>query len=396
MSNLDYLQTRIIGHAVAYEQDAKWDGEKYVPIGKKHILLNKSNAVHPQNMARVIARALSNESNYFIDRIAFGNGGTVVDAAKNVTFNPPRDGLNVGDDTWKARLYNETYSENVNDNNISIGQGPGASPSDDPISIPNQSGPGVRSVEDVTLGSTISSVVITVVLNPNEPSGQALSQTSDTNTESNFTFDEIGLYTAGSPPNDTSGYQYVNVGDKRSYSDTGLLPNHTYNFTISRDGGTPHVISVTTPLTGTGGTGLGADEPDGAILYSDLLYILNGSSSQLTSAGVVASITNNIPVQDGGIETYGKLKFTSITSGSTSSILVTDGTTSGLLSSLAGFTAIESPVSGTNAGVRNDPSNPSRERERLLTHLCFSPINKSRERMLTISYTLDVIVSRSV
>jgi hypothetical protein len=394
----DMLSAKVIGKVLAYEQDCVFDTEtnKYIPVGEKHIKIKKTNAVHPQNMARIIARALANEPNFFISRVAFGNGGTVIDVAKNITFNAPRDGLNVGDDTWKARLYNETYSEIVDDNSINIGYGSGASPADDPISVPNQSGPGVRSIEDTTLGSTVSSVVITVVLNPNEPFGQAENQTSDTNTESNFTFDEIGLYTAGAPPDHTAGSQSVIVGGKRNYDNTGLLPNHTYNFQITRDGGTSQVVSVTTPLSGTGGTGLGSNAPIGAILYKDLIDILNLPSGQLFAAGAVASITNGIPTQDGGIETFGMLKFTSLTTGSASTILLVDGVSNGLFAGLTGYAGLQNPIAGTNAGIRNNPSNPTQERERLLTHLCFSPVNKSKDRIFTISYTLDIVVARSV
>lgn len=203
--------TKIIGHGkiVSYDQ-FKYINGKYIPTGPGKIEVDKFNAIHPQNMARVIARALANESNFFISRMAFGNGGTIVDVAQNITFKPPRDGLNPGDNGWEARLYNETYSEIVDDSNISIGSGLGTSPADDPTSIEHVSGPGVRSVEDLTDGSTISSVIIQVTLNPNEPSSQYLSQLGDdTNTESNFTFDEIGLYTSGAPPVNTSGVQYV-------------------------------------------------------------------------------------------------------------------------------------------------------------------------------------------
>ena len=51
-----------------------------------NVLVDKKNAVHPQNMARVISRALANESNYFIYRIAYGNGGTLVDPTGAVTY----------------------------------------------------------------------------------------------------------------------------------------------------------------------------------------------------------------------------------------------------------------------------------------------------------------------
>ena len=51
-------------------------GHLHIEDDLGNVLVDKDNAIHPQNMARVISRALANESNYFIKEIAFGNGGT--------------------------------------------------------------------------------------------------------------------------------------------------------------------------------------------------------------------------------------------------------------------------------------------------------------------------------
>ncbi len=124
-------------------------------LGNTH--LDKDNAVHPQNMARVIARALSNESNFRIHRIGFGNGGSDIDAAFTVTFKSPNDGQPPDTQTWDSRLYNETYSEIVDESNVSLGVDPGSAddrvgiragggsnPDGDPTST-TSAGPGVRS-----------------------------------------------------------------------------------------------------------------------------------------------------------------------------------------------------------------------------------------------------------
>lgn len=388
----DSLSTKVIGHVRIKEHDdyeVLQDGN-IVPKDAGKIVLDKLNAVHPQNMARVISRALANESNYFVHRMAFGNGGTVVDVAQNITYRTPRDGLNPGDNGWEARLYNETYSEIIDDSNVNVGGGSGSSPGDDPTSIEHVSGPGVRSVEDLTDGSIISSVVVTVVLNPNEPSGQVSTQQGEeTNTESNFTFDEIALFTSGAPAANTAGYQRVDVGGKVSNQDTGLTANTNYQFTISVDGGAGQTINVTTPVIGTGD---GTNAPLDAITYGDLVTALNLPGGDLQSVNAVASITDGVPTQDGGSETYGFLQFTSISSGSTSSIALTD---IDLFTNLSGFVGIELAVDGEDAGVRNDPVNPDTERERMLTHLIFAPVLKSADRVLTISYTINVIVARS-
>ena len=76
------------------------------------VLVDKPNSIHSQNMARVLARGLAREANYYIRRMAFGNGGTFRDAAGNLVYNPPNDGR---DGSWESRLYNETYSEIIDD-----------------------------------------------------------------------------------------------------------------------------------------------------------------------------------------------------------------------------------------------------------------------------------------
>lgn len=390
----DELTTRVIGHCVVKEHDYTMKDGTPVISGEGCVLIDKKNAVHPQNMARVFARALANESNYFIHRIAFGNGGTDIDVASNIVYNPPRDGLNPGDNHWEARLYHETYSEVVDDSNLNVGSGPGSNPAGDPETLEHVSGPGVRSVEDLTVGSTVSSVVINAVINPDEPGGQSSSQEGgiegENDLNSDFTFDEMGLFTDGSPQSNTSGYQNVNVGGKESKHDTGLSPNSLYKFGIEIDGGVFTIIDVRTPTVGTGD---GVSAPLNAITYGDLVTILNIPSGDLDSVGVRAAITDDVATQDGGSETYGFLQFESYTSGTTSSIKLTDVD---LFSSLTGFVDIEAPVSGSNAGVRNDPITPDNERERLLTHLVFSPVTKTADRVLSITYTLNIVVARTV
>lgn len=389
----DSLTTRVIGHCLIKEHDYDTVDGQIVLKDEGHVLLDKNNAVHPQNMARVFARALANEPNYFIHRVAFGNGGTEIDVASNILFNPPRDGLNPGDNHWEARLYNETYAEIIDDSNVNIGGGPGTSPGSDPTTIEHVSGPGVRSAEDLTVGATVSSVVINVVLNPDEPKGQVVSQQGTTdgesNTEADFMFDELGLFTPGAPPYNTAGYQDVDVGGKEATSDTGLAPSTQYQFGIAVNGGAPQTVTFITPALGTGD---GIRAPLNAITYADLITILNIPGADLDTAGAFASITDDTPSQEGGSETYGFLRFESNSSGSNSSVSLLDIS---LFGALTGFSEIGNAVSGVNSGVRNDPLNPSQERERMLTHLVFSPVLKSADRVLSITYTLNIVVART-
>lgn len=63
------------------------------------VLLDKHNAINFQNFAFAVANLLANKTEnsdqFFIDKIAFGYGGTVIDANGNITYkNPQVDGVN--------------------------------------------------------------------------------------------------------------------------------------------------------------------------------------------------------------------------------------------------------------------------------------------------------------
>ena len=382
-----------------------------------NVLLDKCNAIHSQNMARVFARALANESNFYVYRIAFGNGGTTTDAAFTITYNDPNDGQPPDVRTWDSRLYNETYSEIIDDASVNIGVDPGSAgpagirpgggsvPSNDPTVIEHVSGPGVRSNE---LGLT-SQVVVYATLNPSEPTGQYLTDVISTSedTESSFSFDEIGLYTTGSPAADSNAYQNIEVGDRTSEDDSGLLASTPYDFWIGVDAdvGSPIHIEFTTPSSGSG-TG-------GEITYGDICEAINtgdigwgfsvdGSpvigSSPLPTGSTIAITDNSLSYPTiTGEQTFGYLKFTSGSVGSISNISVTPGTVNDVFASMNPPTggAILSAVPGSDAGVQNNPVNPSLERERLLTHLIFSPILKAANRTLSITYTLTISIARS-
>lgn len=379
-------------------------------------LVDKCNAVHPQNMARAIARALANESNFWIHRIAFGNGGTLTDAAFNITYNTPNDGQPPDVRTWDSRLYNETYSEIVDDSvtpssllgtdpgsagpNAGTRPGGGADPSGDPASIPHVSGPGVRSNE---LGLT-SEVVVTAVLNPGEPTGQfgTDNQAPSEDTESSFTFDEIALYTTGAPAIDSNGSQDIDVGNRTSEDDTGLLANTAYSFRVTIDGGIEVSIEFTTPASGGSG-------PGGEILYGDLCEAINtgdpawgmSGTTPLPGAGTLISITDTTGGTFStitGAQTYGYLRVTSGSTGALSTVLLQAGTVG-----LDMIASLNPPIGGTildandgmDAGVQNNPVDSDLERERLLTHIIFSPVLKSANRTLTVTYTLTISVART-
>lgn len=400
----DFLPVQVKGH-LKIEDD----------LG--NVLVDKDNAIHPQNMARVFARALSNENNYFINRIAFGNGGTTVDAAFTVTYRTPNDGQSPDIATWDSRIYHETYSEIVNagqtvlnpmlgydpgsaDLNTGVRSGGGSVPASDPVAVPHVSGPGVRSSE---LG-LVSEVVITAVINGDEPRSQFLSDynaaTNQTTAAGDFVFDEVGLYTSGAQAISTSGYQYIDVGNRKSTDDTGLLPGQNYSFNISVDGGTSVTIAFTTPVTGGSGAG-------GQILYGDFCEAINTGASTWGMSGVnplpggstvsITDMTGGTFPSITGAMTFGYLKFESSTSGDASAVDLNGGQTTAFLVSLNPplGSSLVIAVGGSTAGLQNSPTNPTQERERLLSHLIFSPVLKSSNRTLAITYTLTISVART-
>ncbi len=381
-----------------------------------NVLVDKHNAVHPQNIARVITRGLANESNFFVKNIAYGNGGTDINAALDITFNPANDGQTPDIRTWDSQLYNETYREIVDDSDINIGTGIGSA-SGDPTTVEHVSGPGVFSNE---LG-VLSQVTINATLNRDEPTGQIASGTDaqGVNFDNTFTFDEVGLFTDGLPISATAGFHDIETGlpsEVNSDTDTGLVSGRTYEFLITVDGGTQTTITFTVPA----GVGSGVSSHT----YGDLCEIINtGDPSNLWLTGwggtnpLPTSATCSITDLNGnyptliGAQTFGRLRFTSATTGILSTILIENGTTVGsplttvnLFDNEFGLNPSPSTgsdpdddaaVDGVDGGVQNDPVNSSTEAERMLTHITFAPVLKAATRELNITYTLTVAVARS-
>lgn len=389
------------------------DGHCRIVDDLGNVLLDQHNAIHPQNMARIIARALANEPHSSIYRIAFGNGGTLVDAAYTVTYKTPNDGQSPDIATWDSRIYNETYSEIIDegqttlnaalgtdpgsaDLNTGVRAGGGAVPSGDPASVPHISGPGVRSNEQ---GLT-SEVVISCTLNGDEPRGQFTNDTVAVSTETDFVFDEIGLYTQGAPAINTSGYHQIAFGtvSKISTDNTGLLPGTSYSFNITVDGGSLQTISFTTPVGGGSGSG-------GQILYGDLCEALNTNDplwSFLPAAPsatfLITDLTSGTFPSIVGAQTSGYLQVQSPTAGGSSSISLAGTQTNAFLSQINPPSGgqLLTAVPGTIAGLQNAPVTPATQRERLLSHLIFSPVLKTANRTLAITYTITISVARSV
>ena len=140
------------------------------------VLIDKDNAIHPQNMARVIARGLAHEPNSWVYKMGLGNGGTHINASLQISYLPP----NITGTS--ATLYNQTYSEVVDSHDVSVAPGNSVISAASPV-------PAITSI-----------VTCTLELSPDEPAGQATGDNSTTNPDSLYTFDELGLFSLDQPP----------------------------------------------------------------------------------------------------------------------------------------------------------------------------------------------------
>jgi hypothetical protein len=134
------------------------------------VIVDKCNAIHPQNMAYVIAKALSRDSNGYIYKLCFGNGGTFFNSSNQIVYRPPNT---VG----SADLYGLTYEVQVDDQST-------GTPSTNSVASSQSASPAITSI-----------VTITAQLNANEPAGQASADNVTTDPDAPFMFDEVGLKT---------------------------------------------------------------------------------------------------------------------------------------------------------------------------------------------------------
>jgi hypothetical protein len=134
------------------------------------ILVDKNNAIHPQNMALVIARSLSRDTltTPGIFSMAFGNGGTFFNSSGVLIYRPPNT---VG----SATLYNQTYSVQVDDQSA-------GTPATNSVTFAQSTSPAITSI-----------VTVIAQLSAGEPSGQSSADNINVNPNAPYMFDEIGL-----------------------------------------------------------------------------------------------------------------------------------------------------------------------------------------------------------
>jgi len=143
------------------------------------IIVNKSNAIHYENISEAIAYSLSNKNKNFIYEMHFGNGGTTVDPTGVINYLPPNTKAQNSD------LYNPSFYKNVDD-----------------TSVKNQDV--LRNKTEIRHipGTVYSDILVTCLLDYGEPNlsspGNLISETQSAFDNSQtlnggFVFDEIGL-----------------------------------------------------------------------------------------------------------------------------------------------------------------------------------------------------------
>lgn len=135
------------------------------------VFVDKKNAINYENISIAMAQTLSNRDVGFIYEMAFGNGGSSVDATGVITYLPP----NVTGQS--ATLYNETYAKVVDDNSAAD-----TDPQANKMTVLH------------TSGNVYTDILVTCLLDYGEPPEQQAFDNS-TNFNGEFVFDELGLKT---------------------------------------------------------------------------------------------------------------------------------------------------------------------------------------------------------
>ena len=135
----------------------------------KEILVDKSNAIHYENMSEALATSIANKGTMYIQNMVFGNGATVVDTTGVITYLPPNS---YGQ---SEALYNQTYQKLV-DNTSALNLDPD------------------RNFIEIrhTPGLIYTDIFVSCLLDYAEPNGQQSFDNSAT-MQGTYVFDELGL-----------------------------------------------------------------------------------------------------------------------------------------------------------------------------------------------------------
>ena len=133
------------------------------------VIVDKSNAIHYENISESMAYTLSNRGVGAIFKMAFGNGGASVDQTGIITYLPTNT---VGQN---AALYNQTYAVIIDD-----------------TSVLNNNPTRNKMLISHVAGKIYTDIIVQCLLDYGEPPGQTAFD-NGTQIESPYTFDELGL-----------------------------------------------------------------------------------------------------------------------------------------------------------------------------------------------------------
>lgn len=135
----------------------------------QEIFRDQRNAIHYENISVAMAQSFSGSNQGTIYQMVFGSGGTVIDPTGLITYLTPNTiGIN-------SSLYNQTFAKVIDQNAIE-----NVDPTRNRMEVRHLS------------GATYTDILITCLLDYSEPAGQ-LAFDNDTNMQSDFIFDELGL-----------------------------------------------------------------------------------------------------------------------------------------------------------------------------------------------------------
>lgn len=155
MKNESLLQ--VTGHVKIFDPESN------------EIFLDKTNAIHFENISEALAYSLANKRTHFITEMHFGRGGTNFDSTGVINFLPTNTNIQ------NADLYNPTFFKVIDD-------------TDEDNTDPVRNAMSIRHVP----GTVFSDILCTCFLDYGEPKGQTAFDNLST-LENNFVFDELGL-----------------------------------------------------------------------------------------------------------------------------------------------------------------------------------------------------------
>lgn len=133
------------------------------------VLIDKTNAIHFENLSEALANSIANNSVGRIYAMAFGNGGTTVDTTGLIVYNPPNA---IGQN---ADLYNPTYLKVVDNKSAA-----NVDASRNKVAVVHSA------------GKPYTDILISCLLDYGEPSGQqAFDNSADLSGD--YVFDEMAI-----------------------------------------------------------------------------------------------------------------------------------------------------------------------------------------------------------